>query len=139
MKQINTIGQLKAEWQGHLYHNWRTLSYFYPKRNSHCSCMSHLQCEQPIFKLNFLGKKIRTNGSLILITKLTIHIPTRREEEQWSWWYKSNKRILIRPFLTVVNKIFLKKIPNSKFRAYWFISDVLPTLPKEKRNQINYH
>nr|AFK40010.1 unknown [Lotus japonicus] len=38
------------------------------------SSIPNLQCEQPIFKLNFLGKKIRTNCSLILITKLTIHI-----------------------------------------------------------------
>lgn len=37
--------------------------------------LSHLQCEQPIFKLNLLGQKIRSDCRLVLITKLTIHIP----------------------------------------------------------------
>lgn len=47
-----------------------------------CSEISHLQREQPIFKLNFLGQKIGSNCGLVLITKLTIHIPKIRKHNE---------------------------------------------------------
>jgi hypothetical protein len=71
VKPIN----ITAEYKVILYHKKQKLLIFYPKRIKVCHCVSHLQSEQPVFKLNFLGEKISTNGSLVLITKLPIHIP----------------------------------------------------------------
>lgn len=101
-------------------------SYQYEKTYAHCS---NLQCEQPIFKLNFLSQKIRPNRRLVLITKLTIHIPNQHNTQHSNIKNKPNKE-----------KKIIKKLRKHKFKI-WVLEGTDSSekfcQPCQKQNQAN--
>jgi hypothetical protein len=85
--------------------------------------MPNLQREEPVVDLHLLCEEIRADRRLVLVAELVVHVPA--DEPNTIVQSRETPQIKI-------NRIRRIRRGGIAVRAYWFISDVFPTLATEK-------
>jgi hypothetical protein len=95
-----------------------------------------LQGEEAVVDLDLLGEEIGADGGLVLVAELFVHVPAPRRGEG------ERNQSISPPIERIVASKKEKKwddgsdeVEREREEAYWFISEVLPTLSQETQTQ----